>query len=271
LSASGLDGQEIERRIMLAPYPSKLRKMPPAKREAKIAALIAENITEPCQRVAEFAVIVRAHKWIGRKGDSQRLIMQALAQIAQRVDSLTVTTSRTELSNLSTVRSQAISQHLDDLEQMGWISRDLASKYVITCRLLTKPDTSTGINDLIVSSFVSPEHSGLVEFRGLGRTAWHIYEILTAPASDSDLVERIGKHRRSITRALDKLEKAGAVQRNESGQWSRVAEFDPCATAQSIGVRHLGARRINQHAQQAAANRVELRRLARISPRPASQ
>ena len=273
LSASGIDGQEIERRVMLAPYPSALRKMLPEKRQAKISALIAANAAEPCPKVAEFARAVRAHRWTGRKGDSQRLIMSALVRIAQRVDSLTVSTSRTELSNLSTVRQRAISDHLDDLAQMGWLSRDMSSKYVITCLSCAKPPYLTGIEYIKVGGFAQnahTEHRGLVEFRGLGRTPWQIYEILTTPASETDLVERTGKHRTTVTRALSKLESAGAVTRSESGQWSRVAGFDPCATAQALGVRHLGARRINQHAQQARANQAELRRLAALSPRPTS-
>ena len=270
LSASGLDATEIERRVMLATYPSNLRKMPRAKRQASIAALIGNNVTTPDPRVAEFAVMVRHHRWTGRKGDSQRLIMSALATIAHRVNSLTVTTSRTELSNASTVRHQAISDHLDGLEQMGWIHRDPEKKYAITCRLCSKEDTINGIKDIEVSGFEQSEHLGLVEHHGLGRTAWLIYESLTEPATQPELIERTGKLRMTVTRALTKLESAGAATRNESGQWSRVAGFDHESTAHNLGVRHLGAKRINQHAQQARANRAELQRLGRITPRPSS-
>ena len=268
LSASGLDAAEIERRVMVAPYLSDLRKMTPAKRLDQITALIAANVSQPCPQVAEFARAVRSNRWTGRKGDSQRLIMSALVRIAQRVDSLTVSTSRTELSNMSTVRQRAISEHLDDLAQKGWLARDPSSKYVITCRSCSKPPTLTGIDDIEMGYFEHCEHSGLVEFRGLGRTTWLVYESLAEPATQSDLMERTGKLRMTVTRALDKLQSAGAVTRSESGHWSRVSGFDPCATAQLIGVRHLGARRINQHAQQAAAHRAELRRLSDLSPSP---
>lgn len=233
--------------------------------------------------IAAWLADAQTRPWPGRTGELDRRVFIALLTIAWRQNLLTVYASVREVMTLAHSSLNGAQNALKRLAESGWITpldkEDGAGRnyragigtglYQVNGSqwatadpgtwersvIAVKPGPERRIDDL-------PGQGELWTVGKLGRTAGTVYAILSDyPQTAAEIARRIGKHRSTVGRALDRLADHELATRDGDG-W-RVGQGDPAAAADAHGARQAAAARRRTVEQQQQAYREQRIRHAR--------
>jgi len=143
---------------------------------------------------------------------------------------------------------------LKRLQEAQWIRLDIAahlgSGTAATYRLTSKPGREA-------NGFIVPARAdtGSDVWRGMGRTAAHIYDALSlVPMSIGELVQATGRCARTVVRHLRVLASQGLAQEAWPGAWT-LSSADEDKIVESNNWRGNRQRQVEQHERERQAHR----------------
>jgi len=210
--------------------------------------------------------------WPGRTGSTDRAVFLAHTQIAYRAGRLTYAASARDLAELAGVSHPTASNATRRLCSDSYRLLALDIEAVADCAAIYRLENpgqslplphSTEVRECKVMS----SHDAF-RFRGLGKSAAEVWEVLQhEPATERELAERTGRHKRTVVRALKRMSKLidGAtgevvsMVENEGNTW-RTLEVDLDFIASLIGTAGTGKQQRKKHKQERQCHRRALAR-----------
>ncbi len=213
-----------------------------------------ESRTEATHQIGLHREQAASLPWPGRAGPTDRAVLTALHQIATARGSLRFAASVRDVATASGVSRTTAGRSLKRLQEAQWIRLDIAahlgSGTAATYRLTSKPGREA-------NGFIVPARAdtGSDVWRGMGRTAAHIYDALSlVPMSIGDLVQATGRCAKTVGRHLSVLASQGLAQEAWPGAWT-LSSADEDQIVESNNWRGNRQRQVEQHERERQAHR----------------
>jgi DNA-binding transcriptional ArsR family regulator len=211
-------------------------------------------------QLAEIQAAVDAAPWPGRSGGTDRAVMQAYVNIAQRANTITPDASQRRLADEAGVSAKTVERTQPRLVEGGWIVVKRPGYRTEAARWGFGPSaqgvgtytaTSTqGGRDVCADTMRAVAHD-LWRFCGLGKGCQQTWTALAStPATIAQLVERTGYTRPTINRHVACLQDHDIVTRDDDHRYRVVDRFDLDALAADLDVAGIGDRQREHHRRQ---------------------
>ena len=206
---------------------------------------------------SQYVGLHRAHAatniWDGRTGANDRVVLEALHQIATRARAVEIAASVREVGELSGVSSATAARCLVRLRASRWIRRvataDIAAGLPARYKLTYPPTTP----HVVETSIPVVAASGHDAWRKLGRAAAQLHDALSdEPQTVRHLTAITGRSPSTVRRHLRSLEQDALARQLQLGAWIRQeADMDEIAEK----YRWLGAAARQKEGHKAASAR----------------
>jgi DNA-binding MarR family transcriptional regulator len=168
--------------------------------------------------------------WPGRAGILNRRVYLALLSICWQFADCTVHASQRDLAELAATRQSSVSRVLRRLEGEGWIDKiedateDRGIRWCVRefprdCKcIISQPAADTAIAVTYDAGRIDTWHPEVFNPTLLGRTAGQVYACLHEYGSSTvrELIERTGRCKQAVKRALTRLEGHGLVIQDQN-------------------------------------------------------
>ena len=223
--------------------------------------------------------------WEGRSGNSERDTLLALIAHCYRHDRLSVYASLRDLAEISAIGHSTVKRALKNLQEQEAIIKlkpaDRQNSKAASYGLIGMP-ISKGVDIVVhrsqvVGSSSKQEDRGLVVNKnlvskfsgiwgmteGLGASAKGVYHHLTdEPLTRNELAELTGKHSRTVTRALEKLQHYGLTTQTTKG--FILGETSLTEVCLILGAEGLTNKRKVRHARERQLHKAYLKRAENV-------
>lgn len=192
--------------------------------------------------IDRFAAEADTHHWAGEAGASAWMVLHTLCIIGRRGPGLTLGASERELAERSALSRTTVHNALEHLMATGWITRvEVGRGPRASVWRLETSEASRELRDAARRSLPLPHppphtsSGGCVEnglavragsdaFRrgALGANGYRVLRalLLEGAATTTRLAERLGLHRGSVARVLNRCAEAGLASRHDDGTWT---------------------------------------------------